>query len=163
MAVGLTYEPIATNTLSVATASVTFSSIPATYTDLVLVMNGKLSSGSFASIPLTFNGNTSSVYSRTYFYGDGNSGQSGRQIGVTSLQIPYWTSSEINMTIIDIMNYSNTTTFKTVLNRNETNATTTREVGLFSSTSAISSLTITPSGVNLASGSTFTLYGIAAA
>jgi hypothetical protein len=59
------------------------------------------------------------------------------------------------------MNYSNTTTFKTMLNRSNVPSTGTgATVGLWRNTAAISSLTITSESGNLQSGSTFTLYGI---
>jgi hypothetical protein len=157
-----TYEPIATQTLGSGTASVTFSSIPATYTDLVLVCIGKMVSGGDANQPITFNGDTSALYSRTFMYGEGSSALSGRTSSTTSLGFPYWNSTNPVTTITQIMNYSNTTTFKTALSRNAGSSTVTAEVGLYRSTSAISSITLT--GVfNFATGSTFSLYGIKAA
>ena len=162
MAAGNTYVAIATNTLGSATASVTFSSIPATYTDLVLVCIGKMVSGGDANQPITFNGDSSALYSRTFMYGDGTSALSGRASGTTNLGFPYWNSTNPVTTITQIMNYSNTTTNKTAISRNAGSSTVTAEVGLYRSTSAISSITLT-GGVNFATGSTFSLYGIKAA
>ena len=59
-----TYEPIATNTLGSAASSVTFSSIPSTYTDLIVVMNYANSTG-LADVFFRFNGDTGSNYSDT--------------------------------------------------------------------------------------------------
>ena len=162
MAAGNTYVALATETLTSAQASVTFSSISGAYTDLVLVMSGKIVSGGYIAIPVTFNGDTGYNYSRTYLYGDGSAAYSGRATGQPSMALPYWDSGYIATTILNIMNYSNSTTYKTVLNRNSTNATTTAEVGLWRSTAAITSIVITPA-LNFASGSTFQLFGIAAA
>ena len=52
-----TYEPIATTTLGSAQSSVTFSAISGSYTDLVIVINGALSSG-LASLSVEYNGDT---------------------------------------------------------------------------------------------------------
>jgi hypothetical protein len=162
MAAGNTYVAIFTETLASAQASVTFSVIPSTYTDLVLVCIGKMVSGSDANQAITFNGDSSALYSRTFMYGDGTNPFSGRATGTTSLGFPYWNSTNPVTTITQIMNYSNTTTFKTAISRNAGSNTVTGEVGLYRSTSAISSITLTGT-VNFAAGSTFSLYGIKAA
>ena len=67
-----TYEPIATTTLGSAVNSFTFSSIPNTYTDLVLVVvvPTAASSGTFG---LRFNSDTASNYSHTTLSGNGSS------------------------------------------------------------------------------------------
>ena len=63
MAAGATYEPIATQTLASAAATITFSSIAATYTDLRLIF-AKPIGGS--SLLLRFNSDTATNYSWTY-------------------------------------------------------------------------------------------------
>ena len=74
-----TYEPIETQTLSSAAGSVTFTSIPQTYTDLVLVVNGrKDSSVSVDAFYCRINGDGSSNYSWTSVAGDGSSAYSER-------------------------------------------------------------------------------------
>jgi hypothetical protein len=168
MAAGSTYTPIATQTLSSAAASVTFSSISQSYTDLIVVFNG---SGSATANYFMQLGNgsidTSSNYSTTVLDGDGSSVYSARYTNDTvGVRADYWATASTNMkqTIFQIQNYSNTTTYKTVLMRsslpaNETVAT----VGLWRSTSAINTLKIYPLSGNFNTGSTFTLYGIAAA
>ena len=161
MAAGATYEPIATNTLSSSAASVTFSSIPGTYTDLVLIFNGTGSTG--GNFTFQFNGDTSTNYSATILYGDGSSAGSVRVSSQSSMNIG-GVSTGFTTDIINIMNYSNATTYKTALGRyarpaDEVGA----KVGLWRSTSAITSIVVGVSGGNFATGSTFTLYGIAAA
>ena len=164
MAAGATYEPIATNTLGTAASSVTFSSISGLYTDLVLVTAGQ---GTGAGVGLlTFNGdnpNSGSSYSNTTVYGDGATAASYRRSSQARINDSLFWNVLCN-NIFQIMNYANTTTNKTVFLRanypgGELNAT----VGLYSSTSAITSLTLTHSGSTFIAGSTFTLYGIAAA
>ena len=161
MPASATYEPIATNTLSSSAASVTFSSIPGTYTDLVLIFNGTGSTG--GNFTFQFNGDTSTNYSATILYGDGSSAGSVRVSSQSSMNIG-GVSTGFTTDIINIMNYSNATTYKTALGRyarpaDEVGA----KVGLWRSTSAITSIVVGVSGGNFATGSTFTLYGIAAA
>ena len=160
----ITYESIATTTLGSAAASVTFSSISGSYTDLVLVSNGKMSAGSAVNNKITFNSDTATNYSRTYVYGDGSTALSGRDSSQDNLGFIYWNSTNPSTTIIQIQNYSNTTTYKTALARTSESGVAAAYVGLWRSTSAITSITITRGSTNdFASGSTFTLYGIKAA
>jgi len=159
-----TYEPIATTTLGSAQSSVTFSSISSGFTDLVLICQGKMVSGTAINNKIQFNGDTGTNYSRTFMYGTGANAYSGRASSVSFLGFPYWDANS-SMTIVQIMNYSNETTYKTALSRNSQPAeTVTAEVGLWRNTAAINSITISRGSTNdFASGSTFTLYGIKAA
>ncbi len=162
-----TYEPISTQTLGSAQASVTFSSIPATYTDLVLVYeagnSGNIYDGTFAR----FNSDTGSNYSWTYLLGNGSSAISGRESSVTRTGAGASGASR-GMSTIQLMNYANTTTYKTILTRRSVTDASGyslgAEVGLWRSTAAISTvLLFVQSGTNFDVGSTFTLYGIKAA
>lgn len=156
-----TYVPIATNTLSGSQATVTFSSIPATYTDLVLVIFPN-ETGTSSNINMTFNSDTATNYSRTSLYGNGTVAGSARNsnaanIGITPL---IGTGSDTNI-IINVMNYSNTTTYKTVLERgNQVSVGTVAQVGLWRSTSAINRIDLANASGNFITGSTFSLYGI---
>lgn len=164
-----TYTPIASVTLSSAQSSVTFSGIPQTYTDLVLV--GQYS---FASTGIRYatvrvgNGtlDTGSNYSETYldtYYGTPNSG---RNSSVAQALFSYSSSSglstsQFQVAIANFMNYSNTTTYKTIINRNmSANDMVSAYANLWRSTSAINIIEVTAGGANFASGSTFNLYGI---
>jgi len=161
MPAGNTYEAIATQTLGSAAASVTFSSIPSTYTDLVLVSNYQLTTGdNFMTI--RFNSDTGSNYSFTNFYGEGTAPASDRTTNATAGRIGFYGSNQSN-SIVNIMNYSNTTTNKTALSRDNTNTYVVTRVNLWRNTSAINSITILTSSPNLTAGSTFSLYGIASA
>jgi len=156
-----TYTPIATTTLGSAQSSVTFSGISQTYTDLVLVINGSSSASGTAIV--TYNSDSGSNYSNTGLNGNGSSASS---FGLTSTT--YLVLGEMynyNCTLINqIQNYSNTTTNKTNLSRaNSASNFVQANVGLWRSTSAVSSLQLYVSGANWNSGSTFTLYGIKAA
>ena len=158
-----TYTPIATQTLGSASSSVSFGSIPSTYTDLILTIEGTV--GSNCGIQMRFNSDSGSNYSFTRMTGDGSSASSDRATSITFIELAYYVTTTRNMNIVQIMNYSNSTTYKTVLNRanaQSVNIGAQAYAELWRSTSAINSITINASG-NLASGSTLTLYGIEAA
>jgi hypothetical protein len=158
-----TYTPIARQVLASSAATVTISDIPSTYTDLVFVFEGT-ATGSFADIGLRVNGDTSSNYSDTILYGNGSNAGSARHSNLTFTRGWYIPpSSTRGITKIDFLNYSNTTTYKTFIGRSDI-ATTELEasVGLWRSTAAITSISITPQGTSVAAGSTVTLYGIKA-
>ena len=161
MPAGSTYTPIATTTLSSAAANYTFSSIPSTYTDLVLVANGSTSSGT-ENILLRFNGDTNSNYSRTRLLGDGTSSSTERTVGGTGTGIGDWGTDRC-MVRVNIQNYSNTSTNKVTISRSDTEGYVSLYTGLWRSTAAINSITFYKSSGNINSGTTFTLYGIAAA
>ena len=167
MAAGATYEPIATTTVSGSSASdYTFSSIPGTYTDLVLVCNVQ-GTGSDPRIGLQFNSDTGTNYSCTYLLGDGSSASSARASNRNQIDniINIPAASAFGNVIYNIQNYANTTTYKTTLFRqNVASLGAGAEVALWRSTSAISTIrvwAITSGAFNV--GSTFTLYGIASA
>jgi hypothetical protein len=164
-----TYEPIATTTLGSAAATVTFSSISGAYTDLIVVANLAQSAGS-NSLRFRLNGDTGSNYSATILRGYGSTANSVIDTSTTSgyaCDTPGNTSFNL-MCIFHIMNYSNTTTYKTTLGRGSNAATETdAAVNLWRNTAAVTSVQFAlgstfPSN-NIASGSTFTLYGIKAA
>jgi hypothetical protein len=160
-----TYTPIASQTLSSSAAEVVFSGIPQTYTDLVLVMSARASSTNAATIYIQVNGDTASNYSATLLQGDGSSATSSRASSQTFMYIApiQVTSGSFQPSITHFMNYSNTTTNKTVLTRANDSASVVRAyVNLWRSTAAINSIKIYPSVNSLDTGSTFTLYGIGA-
>jgi hypothetical protein len=162
MPAGNTYEAIATQTLGSAAASVTFSSIPSTYTDLVLVISAQDTTNN--SFSLICNSDTGTNYSRTRLLGDGSVTTSARTTNATSITFNYigQSGSIFSASIVSLMNYSNSTTYKTILGRsNAATSGTSAAVGLWRSTSAINSIEI--GTVSFTAGSTFSLYGIAAA
>lgn len=157
-----TYTALATQTLGSASSSVTFSSIPSGYTDLVLVMSAKITSGGATNDRLQFNGDTGTNYSTTVLYGTGSSAGSYRLSNNSSILIDDVTSTNFNVNEINIQNYSNTTTYKTVVLRSSpSDSSVQANVGLWRSTAAITSLTILAGASTFVAGSTFNLYGIA--
>lgn len=160
-----TYEAIATQTLSSDTATITFSSIPATYTDLVLVATIKNNSGGSRAIQVLLNNDTGTNYSTTDIQGTGTSAASTRSTGTAYLDASVTCpGTEFATLIMNFQNYANTTTFKSILNRNGAAGTNVRAVvSLWRSTTAINSIKFQLGGADLYStGSTFSLYGIKA-
>ena len=166
----LTYEPIATTTLTSSQSNVTFTSISQSYTDLILVANVSSSSSTVNVYSQIGNGSydTGTNYSWTWLGGSGSTAASGKASTTDALLLGACGTSSFSPTIIHFMNYSNTTTYKTILSRSSTADTTSGQtvsawVGLWRSTSAINQIKLYPNVQSWASGSTFTLYGIKAA
>jgi len=165
-----TYTLISSTTLTTTTATVTFSSIPATYTDLFLVVN-PLSTNN-RDVILRFNSDTGTNYSITFVsgYGGGTPAySSGRTTNQGFMYADYYGPSNTSQSVrqINIMDYSNTTTYKTAIIRSS-NATAypgggvDAIAGLWRSTSAISTIAVSLSADSFLSGSVFKLYGIEA-
>lgn len=168
-----TYNFISSNTLASNAASVTLSSIPGTYTDLVLKASIRTTaSGAFSNLGLVLNSDTGTKYSFIRMLGAGGapavgsstfSGQNAGDVsygnGDTStanifsnieIYIPSYTVS-MNKTIITSSVQENNQSIAYIYNHGQ----------LFENTAAITSIQITEaSGNNLKTGSTFYLYGI---
>jgi hypothetical protein len=169
-----TYTLISSNVLSSSAASVTFSSIPSTYTDLVL--RGSTRTGDTGTylnyVSFTFNGNTSSLYTATRLIGNSSTATSDRDTSTTSFDMnglsptALTTSNTFSSFELYIPSYTASQNKPLgafgVAENNSSTADQSRiqaDAGLFRSTTAISSITLT-SGVNFVSGSSFYLYGI---
>ena len=165
-----TYEPIATTTASGSSATITFSSIPSTYTDLVLVVGSVSTTSGAPNITLTFNSDTGTNYSNTLLEGTGANATSTRRTSVANITegnaISLGGTNPSTVTY-NIMNYANTSTYKTVLIRTAYPTTTytgtSAVVGLWRSTAAINAMALNLGAGNFSSSSVFTLYGIKAA
>lgn len=158
-----TYEPITTQTLGSNQSSITLSSIPQTYTDLIVIASGESTSG--GSMLTRFNSDTGSNYSTTYLYGTGSGAASAsntnQSVGIFMMRTP---TNALGGGILHINNYSNTTTYKTGLSRSiGYDPIVWLSCGLWRSTAAISTITFTDeSSGNFKTGFTVTLYGIKA-
>lgn len=166
MAAGSTYTPIATTTLGSTQANISFSSL-GSYTDLILVCN-PINTSAGSDIGMQFNGDTGTNYSGTWINGNGTTASSSRITSYNYIPVLQPISGQSTVYsgqgIIHIMNYGNSTTYKTVLSRYDDAAKSTgAEVGLWRNTAAITSVLMKPGTGSFAAGSTFTIYGIAAA
>ena len=167
-----TYTLISSNVLTTTAASVTFSSIPATYTDLVVRVSARGSDASVNNYSALKINSTTSNYSETYLYGDGSSASSGRfsassdwLFGGGWFSSATGTSNTFSNTEIYVPNYAGSTNkIASNFTAQENNTSGSTQLGvealLLRNTAAITSLTITPSGANFVSGSSFYLYGI---
>jgi hypothetical protein len=166
----MSYVSLATTTLSSATSSVTFGSIPATFKDLVLVLSGNASNDS-SMLRIVLNSDTStSNYSTVTMAGNNNdttfsqSRTSDGYINITPAFAWNATSSVTgpNVGIVQIMDYAQTDKHKTALSRRQGGATSpTASAHRWASTSAVTSIQVSLSGANFTVGHTFSLYGIA--
>jgi len=161
-----TYEKIATTTLTSAAANITFSSIPATYTDLVAIYTLK-GATTVEDVYMRFNGSSATDYSTTYIYGNGTVSGSARFSTVAQIRLNYvndMLTTDGFMLRCNLNNYSNTTTYKNVLFRGDLASDAVEAgVGLWRSTAAINSIALTLFTNNFAAGCVATLYGIKAA
>jgi hypothetical protein len=161
-AVATAYESIATTTLGTTATSVTFSSIPATYTHLqiraIILSNTALNTG------LRFNSDSGTNYSWHQLIGSGTAASSYGVATQNSALVGYvgGVASTPEAVVIDVLDYANTSKYKTLrtLEGNDMNGT--GYVGLWSglwqSTSAVTSITL--SGTSFTQYSSFALYGI---
>jgi len=170
MAAGSTYTPIATTTLGSAANSYTFTSISGSYTDLVLVASVQGSTAAQNLLCQVGNGSvdTATNYSSTWVTGNGSAASSSRLSSRVSASLDSAgyppISGSYNIVTVNFQNYSNTTTNKTFIARSSSAPTgTDAVVSLWRSTAAINTIKIYLLSNNLAVGTTFTLYGIAAA
>jgi hypothetical protein len=165
-----TYEKIATTTLGSSAADITFSSIAATYTDLRVVVVGRVTDATTnAFLGLYPNNDTASNYSRTQLSADGATVESSRTTSATYAPIGTLPGSSVAAGIphyaaADIFSYAGST-YKTWLweSNGDQNGSgrVYRGVALWRSTSAITSIVLKcPGGQTLATGTTATLYGI---
>lgn len=165
MAAGSTYTPIATTTLGSSTASYTFTSIPSTYTDLVLILNGANTATDQGIAVQVGNGSvdTGTNYSSSYILGNGSSTSFGHDVSGT-YAIAGRMDGNNSTSIVNFMSYANTALQKNILGRGNDGTYAIQHVSQWRSTSAINTIKVyNLSSVNFAAGTTLTLYGIVAA
>jgi len=164
-----TYTRISSNVLSSSVQTITFSSIPSTYTDLVLRISSRLDSNS-NSLEITFNGNTSSVYRNVYLNSNGSTTETSTSgstaINFTGSNPSPSTASTFSNVEVYIPNYQVATNkpFSTsgVTENNATLAKIEMNAGVFLSTAAITSISLYSGSGSafMVAGSSFYLYGI---
>ena len=159
-----TYTPLASATLTDPASSVTIGNIPQTYTDLVAVIEG-IATSAFGQIQMRLNDDTGTNYSTTYMWGTGSAAQSDRDSNISTGGFnPGFIGTGRGTTIINVQNYSNSVTYKSVVARssvagNRVAAT----VNLWRSTAAVNQIRFNIlGGDTFASTTTFNLYGIKA-
>ena len=164
-----TYIKIASNTVGAGgVASVTFSSIPSTYTDLILKLSLR-NTAAGNDLTLKFNGSTAQEYSDRYLFGSGSAATSGSDAtngtgNYSLINSSNYTANTFGSNEIYIPNYRSSnyksSSYETVQETNASAVYMAMYAGLWANTSAITSLTIAPTSGNLAQYSTLTLYGV---
>lgn len=153
-----TYIALATITLGSAQQTVTFSSIPATYRDLVLVVSGRCSTGN--QLITRFNGSTSG-YSEVVMLGYAPGAIS------YTVAVSYFSqmaiASNSSTSILQVMDYAQTNKHKSVLIRNAFGGESVFGVaGRWANTAAVDTISLRPEGASdtFSTGTVLSLYGI---
>jgi hypothetical protein len=165
------YDALATVTLSAATASVSFVGIPSGYKHLQIRGIGRDTQASGAhSLRLQFNDDTGSNYTYHAITGDGSSASAGA-LTAQPTQYPGFligtsgTTGVFSASIIDILDYANTSKNKVTRTLSGVDNNGSGNIGLFSgmwlNTIAITSVTLLPAASsNFIQNSQFALYGV---
>jgi len=165
------YDSISTQTVSSLVSSVTFSSIPQTYTHLQLRILAKTSRGAGPDILcVRYNGDTGNNYADHLIYGDGSTVSPDKDTSYPQQNIHRVAADDVNASIfspfvIDIFDYTNTNKFKTLRSLGGYDANGSGRIafgsGLWQSTSAISSITLFSAYAESWKPNTqFALYGL---
>ena len=174
-AAGTAYESIATVTVgSGGSSSVDFTSISSSYTHLQIraILKTNENNTGATNIEMRFNSDTGSNYTRHYLRGTGTaadaggaSSQSRFTVG-TAVQSGSAIANMFGAMIVDVLDYTNTSKYKTVraLSGQDTNGSGTQgmwlQSGVWMNTNAITSISIFSSSSNLSQYASFALYGI---
>jgi len=161
---GPTYKVISSTTVSgSSTTSITFNSIPQTYTDLIIIFRIAQAD---AYVLARFNGDSSANYGRQSMFNNLSGNSAGLSLNETAAY-PEGSSTAVGRSnvIWNILNYSSSTTNKTSLMEYICQP---QAVAMlvtpYRSNTAITSITFTTPSANVfLSGSTITIYGVAAA
>ena len=160
------FSSIATVTVgSGGASSITFSSIPSTYTHLQI--RGISQNSGTATNAIQFNGDTASNYNSHYLYGDGSSAASGYLSSTYGYGFLSSFSTATNVfggAVIDVLDYANTNKYKTYrsLTGADLNGSGNMEFlsGAWRNTTAVTSITLAATTGNFSQYSSFALYGI---
>jgi hypothetical protein len=164
------FESIATVTGTGSSGTITFSSIPSTYSALQIRYIGRGdTAANTVALNMTFNSDTGANYTYHRLEGDGSATYAAGGADQTNTQFGTITAASaasniMGVGIVDVHDYASTTKYKTARmfgaqDRNGAGSLLLRS-GLWMSTSAISSITITTNSGNFTTSSVFSLYGI---
>lgn len=165
-----TYQLISSQTLASSAASVTFSSIPSTYTDLCLKVSARGSySSNGISINLAFNGTTAN-HSDTWLRAKNTTVTSSRDAAGATMFLGYQSSGldtantfgngEIYIPSYTVAQAKPVSAYNTAETNDSNDPGKAISAGLWNNTAAITQITLTPAVDNWVAGSTFYLYGI---
>lgn len=160
-----TYKLIEAKTLSTTTASITFTSIPGTYTDLSLFISARDNDGGATGAFSTFEFNGSIAPSGVYIFGNGSAISSNTVHKAPLENGGGSTANTFSNSWTYMPNYANTSYNKSysvdgVVDTNGSEGYQVLIAGLVATTSAITSIKVTPGTGSFVQYSTFYLYGI---
>jgi hypothetical protein len=169
--VATSYESISTTTVSTPVSSITFSSIPSTYSHLqIRAIVRSTTANLYDNASLTFNSDTGANYAQHQLFGDGSTVSASSNINANNFEAIFNTSStaianNFGFGIMDILDYANTNKNKsarglTGFDKNGSGGFIVLRSGLWRSTAAVTSITLTSTAGNFAQYSSFALYGI---
>ena len=152
---------LANLTLTSTQATITFSSIPATYRDLYIVVEASSSTADDAV--MRFNSDSTSTYTGIRMVGNGSTASSSAGLSATKIYMNYAAMTNKQNFLMSVMDYSATDKHKSVLIRNNDAGTgTMAQVSRWPIMSAITTVAISMNTGSFAVGSTFALYGVKA-
>lgn len=159
------YELISTTVLGGTQASIAFSSIPSTYKHLQIRVVGRLATVTNNQMQIRFNGDTAANYSWHSLTGSDTSVASTDSTSQTAISagVVGYNANIFSGSVIEVLDYASTSKNKTVRSLHGVNDGIVRvglHSGLWLSTSAISSISISDNNASFAAGSRFSLYGI---
>ncbi len=161
-----TFELIASSTVGAGgAASIDFTSIPSTYTDLVVKVSARSTGSTNDYFAISFNGSTANFTER-YIIGNGSTATSGNDTGGAygRMNRSTTTASTFGTTDYYVPQYAGSTnksiSVDTVSENNATLAYADFIAGLWSNTAAINRVTLTPAAGNFAEFSTAYIYGV---
>lgn len=156
----MTYVALANITLGSSASEVTFSSIPATFRDLILVVDGTLT-GSAVGVGLRYNSDSGSNYSSSIISGSGTSAAAAGNASTNIADVAYFDNTSKMNFITQIMDYSATDKHKGLLSRsNQAGTFVLLYASRWANTAAITSVGVYALTNAFASGATLSLYGI---
>jgi hypothetical protein len=153
----MSYIPIASQTLTTNAASVTFSSIPQGFRDLVFVIAGQM--GATAGIRGIINGDTTFGNYSGVFMAATTTATSGTY---SNPDVAALSGSSQSMSYFHIFDYSQTDKHKTILSRNDRSDATVARAVRWANTNAITEVSLQADNTTFNAGTTFALYGIEA-
>lgn len=162
-----TEDLIASTTLGSAATTITFSSVPSTYTNLRIVLRGACASQAFPVIRLNGDTGTNYIYlsleavgTSQYSYA-GNSNDYAYLTGGTC----EWNNSKISTLKIDVLGYKNTNTRTNILtqnsaDQNQAGGGVSLTTNTWANTATVTTIELGARGVNFLTGTTASLYGL---